>query len=367
MFFTSMATPLETLQGKQAGLTERFSGFLKNTLRLPPRPPELPQPNSSPLIPLIELQQEESSRGGNESQEEPPIPELTPTLIEWWRKLPRSIVEYGPGICRDGLTRYPDGKMLLIGQPGQEQQVMDTFELPWVVAMVRTMWEYRTGPQEVAERGFGLALMSEEIHKRMVVTQKAYMERAAPAVQRHVIVELNEQVFGDAVAWAKVKKAGAEVEGRPVRLVLVDFEGHRTVEEFIPEGTRENVLELMVINGDADEALIKMFSPKSFNIIVSDTHQLSPVYLGIHDMLRLKELKLRLKDRGIFIPLVWHRENLSGKVDSTQERLLSVDFMDVNILNYPETTVTVPPHCEYLPNVSRIRLPIVICRQPRFD
>lgn len=381
-----MALPIEARPGaiQPANQKKGFDRFMA-LFRRPIKPPYPPRAD-------VFLEGKGRSRGsnGNGGGEIVPTGEIPQNLIERWRNLPREVLYYQEGLCRDRITRYPAGEMLIIG--GEE--VMGTFELPWVRENVRQAWGARTSPQDVAERGFGLGLMSEEIHQRMVAAQRMQIAGGVrEGTQRHVIIELNKQVYegakddapdllsGNAKKWARMKMVEAQIDNRPIRLVFVNEpqQGrtaqeeleHAEVKEFIPDGmsrdtASRSMLELVLINGDADQEILK-FPPRSLNIIFSDTHQLAPQYLGIHDMLQLARLKGLLRHNGVYVPLVWHRENITGELDTTQRRLLSRDFRRIQILNLPESTVTVPDMCGYLPEVSQTVLPIVLCRDPRFD
>lgn len=293
------------------------------------------------------------------------IPELTAEDIERWKNLPRKIISYEAGVCKDGITHYQGGEMLLIGEEGKEEQVMDTFELPWVKDHIRQMWKGRGGrPQDVAECGFGLGLMSEEIHERMKTSQRTRDAQGVKGTQKHIIIELNKQVFGDAKEWAKRKQEEASAEGRSVKLVFVDDKNNRQVEE-IPVGVdTSNIIEITVFNRDADQVL-SLFPPQSFDQISSDTHQLRPEHLGVHDILDLKIKKTVLKAHGVFAFIPWNRNNLTGKLDKNQlVKISSDDFEEITITSGPE--VIVHPYCEYLPE-GKSNLSTITCHFPRYN
>lgn len=309
--------------------------------------------------------------GGKVSRPKPspekPSDELTPELIEWWKNLLSQVVPYEGGICRDGKTTYPAGRRLLIGYPGQAQQVMDTFELPWVQETVKEMWRGR-GAQDVGERGFGLGLMSEEIHSKMMIAQKAQLDKLAPVKpQLHVIAELNKSVFeNNAKGWAMKKLEQAKQEGRPLRIVFVDDKRNEKLHENLTKDQDLNALvEVRIINGDADEVMLK-FPNSRFDLMFSDTHQLARQFLGIHDILKLNQLKLKLRRNGKFTFLAWHRENQTGDVDPKQRRRINHDFINYYVSTPEAAKVIIPRDCQYLEG-SELILPVVICRNPRLN
>lgn len=276
-------------------------------------------------------------------------------LIERWMDLPREIIPYKAGVLRDG-TPYPSGSYLTIGG----EQVMDTFEIPWVQQTVDLMWRGRTSSQDVAERGFGMGLMAEANYQKMRETGGS-----------HTIIELNKQVYGDATTWAVKKLQEAQAEGRQMTVTFKfkDSRGRErshTMQNTEAEGDidpENKPIELKLIHGDADEKIVK-FLPRSFNLIFSDTHQLRPEHMGINDLLRLNKLKLLLKRDGKFTFCAFHRRNQGARVDNPQSDLILKDFKVYHVDGTAE--VLVPPHNEYLEE-GRKYLPIVICRNPRLE
>lgn len=278
-------------------------------------------------------------------------------LMERWKNLHRRITAYNPGIYDDG-TVYSSGKLLEFynGDYEKPEQVMDTFERPWADATVNAMFAYKRGAQNVLERGFGLGLMSDAINQKLKVFGGT-----------HTIIELNKEVFEDAKKWAIGKLEEAKKEGREMRIT---FKGNREKHEereeqtleFTPQttGPSKKAIEIVVINGDADEELAE-FPKQSFDLIFSDTHQLIPAERGINDLLRVDEIDTHLKPNGRFTFCAFHRDNPEGNLDIRQHTRISPYF------RYSRDTVpvVVPPHCTYLRGPTT-RLPVVVCEKSRF-
>lgn len=284
-------------------------------------------------------------------------PELDKDLIELWSNLPRTIVSYEPGVLSDS-TPYPGGRMLVIGK----EQVMDTFEMPWVVKTADEMWGGRKSRQDIAERGFGLGLLAEENHKRMRMTGG-----------KHVVIELNKQVYGDAATWAMEKLQQATGEGREMSVTLKfkNKEGkerehtmrnpQQADQQAVIDPEKKSI-EIVLIQGDADEEILK-YPSRSFSLIFSDTHQLRPEHMGIHDLLDLNQLKLLLKQGGKFTFCAFHRRNQGADMDRQQRVIILKDFR-----RYDVTTADVLVHenSEYL-EAGWKPLPIVTCYEPLFE
>lgn len=245
-------------------------------------------------------------------------------LIEQWKNAPRRIVNYEEGNYPDG-THYPSGRRLLIGKKGQEEQVMDTFEGEWCRATVETMFEGKTGPLTVVERGYGLGIMSNYILRQM-------LSRGG----EHHIIELNRQIYEDAVKWA-----------------------NRTAQKVI--NRLEMPLKISIYHGDADEVTQANFTSQSIDLFFSDTHQLQEGERGINDLLQLEEVKKRLKPDGRFTFCPFHKHNQKGGLDARQIALIFPHFEKWGTVRHVE--VIPPKDCTYLQGPKR-RLPVVICEKP---
>lgn len=248
-------------------------------------------------------------------------PSYSDKLLERWRKLPRTIIEYPSGVYPDG-TKYELGRRLIING----EQVMNTFEEPWCMATVETMFEDKRGPLIVVERGYGLGIMADYILQKMLSHGGEYH-----------IIELNQEVFKDARNWANAQQ-------RSIDRMQLPFP-----------------LKISVHLGDADEVL-RSFQSGSFDLIFSDTHQLEPDKRGVNDILDLDQLKRRLKPSGRFTFCAFHRDNQEGGLDERQVVLLTTHFNKYQVVSGVE--VVPPIDCSYLRGPVG-RLPVVVCEKPQ--
>lgn len=236
--------------------------------------------------------------------------------IETWRKKRRIIQPYDAGGYPDGTT-YPAGLTLIIGNKKEPQEeVMNTFETPWCEATVKTMFKDKEGPQTVIERGFGLGIMSSFIRQEMLSRGGDYH-----------IIELNDMVHKDAVRWA-VKQ-----------------------QRLIDQMQLPSPLNIIVHHGDADQVL-KRFPDESFDLIFSDTHQLTEEERGINDLLQPHLLSRKLKLNGRLSICGFHKYNQTGDLDARQRGLITeTDDFDGGYTVFP---VALVPHseCSYLTHVD---------------
>lgn len=242
---------------------------------------------------------------------------------ERWRKLPRVILESKiPEFLPDG-TIKPKERMLLIAG----EQVMHAFEEPWCRETVEAMFEDKSGPLTVVERGFGLGIMADYTLQKMLSHGGKYY-----------IIELNDQVYGDLEKWIKEKKKALEKLKLP------------------------SPLEIIPIHADADEAILS-FAPGSLDIIISDTHQVVPEERGINDLLLLSELKKRLKQEdGSFTFCAFHKYNQKAGFDEKQIAILSEHFDSFHVVKGVDVNPT--STLGKIDYFQGSRLPVVRCKRP---
>lgn len=247
-------------------------------------------------------------------------------LVEKWRRSPARIVSYEGGIHPDG-TPYSGGTRLLVGEKGQEQQVMDSFETPWCEATAKALIDGKTGPQIIIEGGFGMGIMAEYLFQEMLSRGGEYH-----------IIELNETIYKRLEKWAAEKQKWIDKMHlrSPLRIVPHFGDAYEVLQSTLPDGSR-------------------LFKPGTINGIVLDLHQLEEADRGIENLKggEIVEELLEFTDGRLAI-CAFHKYNQTGDLDMRQRSRMSR-------LRYFVTPIPVNPSegCDYFQWPNN-RLPAVI-------
>lgn len=262
-------------------------------------------------------------------------------LIEWWRNAPEQVIQYSGGTVTDssGNTyEYPVGWRLLIGDAGEEKQVMDTCETPWAFATVDKAFAelaQKSGPVKVLERGFGMGITARKVIQNLITRGGEY-----------TVIELNRGNANYARDWIRRQKIGLTnlASGLP--------------------GTKP-VIDIALIEGEAYEETAKLAQEhRKFDVIVSDTYPLNEDEQGVNDLQDLDTLKRCLEPGGVFTFFAYFPGSTGGVVKK-QENMIVRHFRDYILSSVP---IFPPSDYEYLQtDGGPVRsLPIVICKTPIF-
>lgn len=259
-------------------------------------------------------------------------PDPRKELVLWWKNAPEKVIKYEKG---SEPYEYPAGARLMIGDEGEEKQVMDTCETPWAFATVDMAFaELPSGPVEVFERGFGMGLTARRVIQNLITRGGKY-----------TVVELNKGNADYARKWIERQKSAllSMASGLP--------------------GTKPDIA-ISLIEGEAYEETAKLAQEGGkFDIIISDTFPLSKAEQGINDLQDLATLKRCLNPGGIFTFFAYF-PNSTGGMMRNQRDIINAHFGSYTVTEVP---VNPPPSYEYLQTKDGpVRtLPIVICRNPK--
>lgn len=266
-------------------------------------------------------------------------------LAEQWGNAPEGVIRYPAGkvLDTDGNVayEYAAGARLWIGN---ELEVMDSCQRPWVVETVDKAFN-ALGPKpnvKVLERGFGLGLIAGEI-----------IDRLRPRGGSYTVIELNKQVADFAkTKWTQKQsqidkaRATSEIGGR--------YNGPNVSFE--------------IIEGDAVEETEKLAeSGERFDIIISDTFPLSEAERSINDLLDLETLVKCLNPNGVFAFFGYH-SGFQGGMNERQRNLVEKYFEQVS--RTIVKGINPPPDYKYFnpENGPVVReLPVIICTKPRIQ
>lgn len=262
-----------------------------------------------------------------------------------WRKKPERIHRYPSGIVNDAagnlLYEYPEGTRLLMGEPEDEKEVMDSCQQPWVTATVEKAFQALLESKSnvnVLERGFGMGRIASEIMD--------YLRRQGG---NYTVIELNEKVAEYAKNEWVNKQRGIDRE--------------RATSPLGGTYTGSNI-EINIIEGDAYEETKKLAEEgRRFDIIVSDTFPLSEEERGINDLIDLETLKRCLAPGGVFT-FFGYFTGSQGGIGSRQLALVLQHFKEYSV---SEVEVNPPPDYNYFraPTGPIRRLPVIICKRPK--
>ncbi|HKC14599.1 MAG TPA: hypothetical protein VKC89_01380 [Patescibacteria group bacterium] len=203
-------------------------------------------------------------------------------LVEQWKqaKAYREPYEAGEAVLSNGVS-YPfrEGKRLTI----LGKQVMDTSEYPWAsetinVAFREMVHPNSSQPVKVLEMGFGLGITANRIIEQL---------EGRRIKGEYRVVELNHQIYLDALEWKKRKEAEFDQKDREmagskpdIKIEIVGGEAGQEARRLLREiGSSEN---------------------QKFDIIISDTFPLRPEDQGINDIKDLPILVKLLTSGGVF-------------------------------------------------------------------
>lgn len=261
--------------------------------------------------------------------------------IEEWRNIPQRILDYEAGpFPPEGNTlyEYSRGTRLLMGEEGNEKEVMDSCQTPWANATVDRAFEALGNKKDVniLERGFGMGIVAEKIIHSLVSRSGTY-----------TVIELNKQVADYAKGKWKKKNERSFAN---------------MVSEMTPNPGPQ--VSINIIEGDAYEETRKLAEEgRKFDIIVSDTFPLSEEEKGINDLIDLETLKQCLSPDGIFTFFGYYAGSQGG-IGPAQKDMVLEHFEEYSVT---EVTVNPPPDYKYFqPATGPVRkLPVIICKRPK--
>lgn len=284
-----------------------------------------------------------SIEGGHNGKEIPTREEL----VKRWRNAPEGVYKYPAGAIKDGagnvIRTWSAGARLWIGD---QQEVMDSCQRPWVIETVKKAFE-TLGPKQnvsVLERGFGMGLVAGEIMDHL---------RRLPQGGYYTVIELNRQVAGHARnIWLPKQiridknKATSEIGG--------SYNGPN--------------ISVEIIEGDAVQETERLAELKrKFHLIVSDTFPLSKDESSINDLLDLETLVKCLESDGVFAFFGFH-VGFQGGMNERQRSLVESHFGHVSRTMIEG--INSPPDYKYFnpENGSVVKeLPVIICSKPRIQ
>lgn len=300
-------------------------------------------------------------------------------LIERWKKAPALIVPYDKGtvVLPDGTSYdYKGGRRLIIvpggervvengtqvidknGLPlirgGKPEQVMDTCEFNQAEETVRLAFEAVQADKKrslrILEFGIGLRIAGNRFIEQL-------SGRNVDGL--YVGVDLNEDVYKDALEWQKRKE--------------------EEIEKKKQNGETSANITIRLLRGDAGKAakdLLKEIGDDEslkFDIIYSDTFPLSPSEAGINDWKHIEILKKMLAQGGAFSffpftpgKITQTPDGLAGIVTGEQLNLINTHF------NKPlpgRAKVFPPKEYRFLWKAGKpiLWLPAMVCQDPIFQ
>lgn len=261
--------------------------------------------------------------------------------LEKWRNIPQRIFNYQGGpFPPEGNTlyEYSTGTRLLMGEEGDEKEVMDSCQTPWANATVDRAFEALGNKKDVnvLERGFGMGIVAEKIIHGLVSRGGTY-----------TVIELNKEIADYAKGkWKKKNERSLA----------------NMVSEMTPNPGPQ--VSINIIEGDAYEETRKLAEGgRKFDIIVSDTFPLLEEEKGINDLIDLETLKQCLSSDGVFTFFGYYTGSQGG-IGPTQKDMVLEHFEEYSVT---EVTVNPPPDYKYFqPATGPVRkLPVIICKRPK--